>query len=750
MIDRSGDMKRAIRLRDVRAIMKMMFPRAEPTLEWGFKTETDLWDYKRDCPYPGKQFAPAWAHLAKDVAAFHNLHGGVILFGIDDESFQFVGATQVLDSKLVNDQLRRFLGDRVWIEFHREFIQRDQKYLGIALVPPRGPKVLRFAADAPDTDGKRAFCVGDVALRVGDSTRVLSGREAESMARRSSAPAVGRTYEIDTDFFRVLAPEYAEFIHRRTPCEAVEKALSDPRTAVVSIVGIGGTGKTALATWAALGAYEGEQFDLIVSITAKDRELTAAGIQALEPSLSSFDALLDSVLGVAGFGEFRGKTVQVRESAVRELLQSSKALLFVDNLETVDDKRIIEFLDDLPLGARAITTSRRGAVRVSVRPVDLGPMTDDEIADFITMLSRQPGFSYATGLSKAEIARVGEACDGIPLAVQWALSRAASAAEAMSVAESITRSGKRGEELLEFSFRRVFESMTGAEKSVLHVLSLFQSPLPTEALLVGGGQPHHKTLDALNALVDDALVHRVFDPDINDYAFTLLPIARAFVYSDVCIHEGFERQIRRRLSDYFEANDVQDPAERLVIRDVRQGKTDSEEALVDLARAAERRGTLDEAEELYRQALARNPRSWKAARLSAEFYRHQRGNTADALRLYEQAAANAPSQGSQRALIFREWGMLLRQSGRPEGTDLAIEKFEVALAETPNDSVARLALAQTIRNKGQWRRIIDLIEPLKDHPNSRTAALVGPLLMEAYEQSGEMLKAAEMRGGSSA
>jgi hypothetical protein len=51
---------------------------------------------------------------------------------------------------------------------------------------------------------------------------------------------------------------------------------------------------------------------------------------------------------------------------------------------------------------------------------------------------------------------------------------------------------------------------------------------------------------------------------------------------------------------------------------------------------------------------------------------HTFGNDAEALRLYEQAAANAPTRGPDRARTFREWGMLLMNSGDPEATDLAI------------------------------------------------------------------------------
>jgi hypothetical protein len=145
------------------------------------------------------------------------------------------------------------------------------------------------------------------------------------------------------------------------------------------------------------------------------------------------------------------------------------------------------------------------------------------------------------------------------------------------------------------------------------------------------------------------------------------------------------------------------------------------------------------------QALTRNPTSWRAARLLAEFNRHKLQNVTEALRLYELAAGNAPARGHDRALIFREWGMILRDSGDPEATDRSIKNFETALIETPNDVVAIHALAAKLARKGRWQRIIELLEPLENHPSAKTRDFIQPLLFTAYERSGDILKAASLR-----
>jgi hypothetical protein len=72
--------------------------------------------------------------------------------------------------------------------------------------------------------------------------------------------------------------------------------------------------------------------------------------------------------------------------------------------------------------------------------------------------------------------------------------------------------------------------MTEVEKLVVEVLSLFQSPVAMEALLVGTSQQHSKVLDAVEDLVNDSVIQRLFDPGHNDYTYSLLPIARFFIY----------------------------------------------------------------------------------------------------------------------------------------------------------------------------------------------------------------------------
>ena len=148
-------------------------------------------------------------------------------------------------------------------------------------------------------------------------------------------------FEIDEPQFRLLSADYHEFVSRDKLCREVIKGLQHTRSTSVCLVGIGGVGKTALATWAVKNAYKNGDYDYIISISAKDRELTPSGIQAISQKMTSLDDLLNVILDVMGFSEYKEQNISIKKKQVYDLLNGEKALLYIDNLETAVDKDII-------------------------------------------------------------------------------------------------------------------------------------------------------------------------------------------------------------------------------------------------------------------------------------------------------------------------------------------------------------------------------------------------------------------------
>jgi Flp pilus assembly protein TadD len=736
-----------IRNRDVKGILRMMFRGEPPTLQTGYNREDQLWDFKEQCPALGKGNEAEWAKISADVLAFHNQEGGIIFFGIRNADYRFVGVSIQVDTKLFNDKIRKYCGDRFWVSFSREHIRSDQKYLGIAIIPPKAYAHQRVLRDGPLQEGRPTIKTGDLCIRIGDQTKVLRGSEAIEYAATKGLGVAGATYAVSEANFKVMRPDYKQFIKRSKSCDEIEKAIRSQRTYVTSLTGIGGVGKTALACWMTLQAYEKKWFDFIVSVSARDRILTSEGIIATASTFSSLDDLLHEICETTGFAEFDSITsFDERLRRIKEdILGQFNGFLFVDNLETVDDPRRVQFLEDLPMPTKAIVTSRRARIRVSNYPVEVGPFDEREAVEFLDETSRSAGKDFVAEMTSAEKKVIVDACDRIPLVMEWLVGRVKAPDTALSVAHGLAKEGRHGEELLEFSFRRIYEDMTGEQRSVLKVLALTNRPLPIEAVSVGSDLVIHQAADVVEELKDYSLIERIYDTNYRDLVYSLLPVTSSFVYRDMSKQAGAESDIRKRLNDWYQARDIKDQTQRDIVQKVRRGERNPELALLEVAKNFLKQNDLENAESYFKQALERNPRNWQCHREAAEFYRHHRGEVAQCLRHYEEAAQFCPKQGPDRAKIYREWGMVLRGSGMPSALRDAAERLKVALTQTPNDFVCRHALGDCYVKMGAFEPALEVLEPLKNHSWKDTRQRTYPLLEQCYKATNRILELATLK-----
>ena len=119
-----------------------------------------------------------------------------------------------------------------------------------------------------------------------------------------------------------------------------------------------------------------------------------------------------------------------------------KGLLLVDNLETVDDPLIIDFLETLPLPTKAIVTSRRARVRVAAQPIDVGPFEPNEAIQFLDEAAKTVKKFFFNDMTRAEQLRIADSCDRIPLVIEWFVGRLRDAHKALQDADALAARGK--------------------------------------------------------------------------------------------------------------------------------------------------------------------------------------------------------------------------------------------------------------------------------------------------------------------
>lgn len=751
-MDRDGSIITAIRQKDMGAIETLFFSKDLASVNSLFKTETELWDYKLNCPSINSPTLD-WAEISKDILAFHNTgKGGVIIFGVDDKDYEIIGVPpkDLIDSKIFNDKIRKYISDKLWIDYYSLSNRDKSKYVAVIIIPPLNDNsaIKRFQKNGPEKRRKLLFQIDGSAIRRCDSSIVLSPSETKELLL--SRPTIKyKEYEVDEPYYRLLSADYHEFILRNKYCEEVMRGLHHGRATSVCLIGIGGVGKTALATWAVKKAYREEEFDYIVSISAKDRELTSSGIQSISQKLTSLDDLLDAILDVIGFPEYKNYCLQDKRDTVIDLISGEKMLLFVDNLETAIDKEIISFINNLPDPVKAIVTSRRNVITVSSYPIEIGPLETEEIVRYISSLSSLSKFSYCNSLSTPEKEQIGTVFNGIPLAIKWMLSSCSNSEELLAKARLMECGGMQNEELLEFSFRRVFDDMTQTEKAVMQVLAVI-SDLPIEAIVKGCGLSARSSEvgDALESLVSDTIIIRYYDPESHSDKYKLLTLTQRFMIKN-CITTKEEQAIHRRLSAWYSAADIPNAEERQLISAMRQGGQNMGSTLVSFAEASARKGDDTNAVKFFESAMARDPNNWKVYWRYGEYYRHIKKSTTQTISMYETALRLASKEKMTLEIVIlnREFGIIYGNSGRHDATERAIHHFEVAYDNMPNDPICAKGLASMYEKRGNTSGVVRVLEPFKSSKDQKTRQTLLPILRRAYELQPEkyMIQLAELK-----
>ena len=489
---------------------------------------------------------------------------------------------------------------------------------------------------------------------------------------------------------------------------------------VVTVVGEGGLGKTALALRACYDLLDDENapFDAIVWTTAKTTKLTLTEIQTIDGAISSSLGIIESATSLLG--------KQTDTLAIDDLLlhlTNNRILLVIDNLETVIDQNIRTLVRQVPTGSRILFTTRIGLGAFDF-PIPLSPFNKKEASFYFRRTAQVWGLSDLSTSSPAVVDGYCEKLQYNPLFIKWFVQS--------------VRAGKRPTQItsnpklfLEFCLQNVFNSLNSDAKRVASTLASLNGPQTVAGIAYFTDLDSLTIQSALSLLITSNLVSSERGRSSEDEdRYYLSHLARMYIQSFIRV--GLEQQKiliskQNALRSAQEEFSARAGADIFDIKNVYVRDKDDYIVAQILTRAIEDvfRKNLARAETEIQRAKDLSPNYFEVHRVTAMLNIAQEDYFAA-----EAAYEAAISLASERAPL-RLWfaGFLSRQLG---DQDRAIEHLQKAESLAPESAFVKLEFARVLQYQ---RRFDDAENRLKsiqdiDKLSSRTRRMHLDLIIQ--------------------
>lgn len=503
----------------------------------------------------------------------------------------------------------------------------------------------------------------------------------------------------------VPIPDYeyeGGFVGREEYVKKLTSELLGERHSVITISGAGGVGKTALAlkiiqTLLISGKHN---FDGIVWLSAKENMLSYLGIEDIEPTVKNYEQLLDTILSVMGFESY-DELIEQKEQDIETLFELFGCILIViDNLETITDERIFNFILDAHPKTKCLITSRKGLGQVE-RRFELKQLKEKEAVHLFRLIAKDKNIDSLVSLDDEILNQYVKKVSCYPLAIKWVIGNVAMGKDINEIIDSINETTS---DISNFCFDQIYNDLNANTKRILCTLSFFDEPTSAGVLKYVVNLEQNEFDDGISDLI---LVSLVIPEQYKDEQngitrkFGLLPLTRGYIRLQVDKDSKLKRDLEDRLRTVQNTIEEFDRAKKQYRFSLaNMGATSEEEKVATmLAQTAFQKhqaGRYMEAVEDYKRAINIAPRFSSLYRNWAVMESLE-GHQIEADKLMEKASKLSPNDEQ----IWLTWGNIKRKTDKIKE---AHDKYQKALELCPDDYVILNALGQTYCRLGEYEK----------------------------------------------
>jgi len=322
-----------------------------------------------------------------------------------------------------------------------------------------------------------------------------------------------------------LPPSPAVLVGRQREIVQIERALADPDINVVTIYGVGGTGKTVLARFVVERQREDNHFP--------------GGIVWIDCRIEDSQSKILAVIARATRVEPSLNLSELRESVLSHL-HSAPTLLVFDAYEMVaDNDEVLSFVGRLPKPTKALIVSRQ-RVRVPGREISLRLESLTEV-ETLELLRQSLGPEQWDEADKDALRGIHRWTGGLPLAVVLVASLLKQGWSLPAILAQLREGAISTERVVERIIDQLDPTLSEKQRQFLEALSVFAHPVDGAAVAAVAEMENWR-------LSGEALARKAAI-EITDGRYALHPFVRTYFRDRIA--PGQLKVLQQRMVQYY-------------------------------------------------------------------------------------------------------------------------------------------------------------------------------------------------------